>query len=136
MKQHKTAGQGPAVLFATRELAGLLKDYSSVVRTALRPMDDIFFCLPGGGRISKLSARLAVLGKACGLKLPAAGVLCKTVVTLAAEKSEQERSHLAQLMCHSMATAKRHCDASPQKMEHGFKVAQNILGDGGVDEAK
>ena len=35
-----------------------------------------------------------------------------------------------------MATAKRHYDASAQKMEQGFKVAQNILGEGGVDEAK
>ena len=69
VKQHKTAAQGPAVLFATGELAGLLEDYSAVVHTALRPTDDTFFCLPGRGKISKLSARLATLGKACGLKL-------------------------------------------------------------------
>ena len=38
VKQHKTAAQGPAVLFATSELAGLLEDYSSVVRTAHVPL--------------------------------------------------------------------------------------------------
>ena len=129
--QHKTAAQGVAVLFATSELAGLLQEYSTVVRPALKPTSNNFFCMPGGGIVTKLSARLAVLGKACGLKLPAAGVHRKTVVTLATEKCEKEREHLADLMCHSLATAKRHYDARAKNMEQGFKVAQSIL-EGGV----
>ena len=72
--QHKTAAQGVAVLFATSELEGLLQEYSTVIHLALKPTSNNFFCMLGGGIVTKLSARLAVLGKACVLKLPAAGV--------------------------------------------------------------
>ena len=58
-----------------------------------------------------------------GLKLPVAGVHRKTVVMVAAEKTEEEKAVLsAALMCHSLDTAKRHYDASEKakKKAAGF----------------
>ena len=88
--------------------------------------------------VTNLSKRLSALGNTLGFKLPAAGIHCKTVVTLAAGRTDEEKAELAALMCHYIETARRHYDASGRgkKKAAGFTISQALLHGGEVEEVK